>query len=74
MPAKILPRVSRALPAAVTFVATVSTTILLAQAMKTLPLTAAYAIWTGIGAVGTAGMGMALFSRSTKIVQRPSGA
>ena len=32
--------------------------ILLAQAMKTLPLGTAYAIWTGIGAAGTAILGM----------------
>ncbi|HEY1013919.1 MAG TPA: multidrug efflux SMR transporter [Herpetosiphonaceae bacterium] len=31
---------------------------LLAQALKTLPVGAAYAIWTGIGAAGTAVVGM----------------
>ena len=34
---------------------------LLALAMRTLPLGTAYAIWTGIGAVGTAVLGMVLF-------------
>ena len=34
---------------------------LLAQAMKTLPVGTAYAIWTGIGAVGTAILGIILF-------------
>ncbi len=34
--------------------------VLLSQAVKTLPLGTAYAIWTGIGAVGTAIVGMAL--------------
>lgn len=33
----------------------------LALAMRTLPLGTAYAIWTGIGAVGTAVLGMILF-------------
>jgi quaternary ammonium compound-resistance protein SugE len=33
----------------------------LAQAVKTLPLGTAYAVWTGIGAVGTALIGIALF-------------
>jgi quaternary ammonium compound-resistance protein SugE len=33
----------------------------LAQAVKTLPLGTAYAVWTGIGAVGTAIIGVALF-------------
>lgn len=37
---------------------------LLSQAMKTLPLGTAYAIWTGIGAVGTALVGIALFGES----------
>ena len=34
---------------------------LLALAMKRLPLGTAYVVWTGIGAVGTAILGMALF-------------
>ncbi|MBC6983631.1 quaternary ammonium compound efflux SMR transporter SugE [Caulobacter sp. 17J80-11] len=34
---------------------------LLGWAVKTLPLGTAYAVWTGIGAVGTAILGMLLF-------------
>jgi quaternary ammonium compound-resistance protein SugE len=34
---------------------------ILAQAMKTLPVGTAYAVWTGIGAVGTAILGIVLF-------------
>ncbi len=33
----------------------------LSQAVKTIPLGTAYAVWTGIGAVGTALIGIALF-------------
>ncbi|HRG57215.1 MAG TPA: SMR family transporter, partial [Lacunisphaera sp.] len=33
----------------------------LAQAVRGLPLGTSYAIWTGIGAVGTAILGMILF-------------
>lgn len=33
----------------------------LAQAVKTLPLGTAYAVWTGIGAVGTALVGVIVF-------------
>ncbi len=33
----------------------------LAQAVKTLPVGTAYAVWTGIGAAGTAVLGMVLF-------------
>jgi len=36
--------------------------VLLSQAMRTLPLGTAYAIWTGIGAVGTVIYGMAHFN------------
>ena len=39
----------------------------LAQALKTLPVGTAYAIWTGIGAVGTAIVGMLVFGESREI-------
>ena len=37
---------------------------LLTQALRTIPVGTAYAIWTGIGAVGVAVLGIALFSES----------
>jgi quaternary ammonium compound-resistance protein SugE len=37
----------------------------LSMALKSLPIGTAYAIWTGIGAVGTAILGMFLFSESS---------
>lgn len=36
----------------------------LAQAIKSIPLGTAYAVWTGIGAVGTALVGIVLFGES----------
>ena len=39
----------------------------LAQALKTLPVGTAYAVWTGIGAVGTAILGILLFSESASL-------
>ena len=39
----------------------------LAQALKTLPVGTAYAIWTGIGAVGTAIVGILVFGESRDI-------
>jgi quaternary ammonium compound-resistance protein SugE len=36
----------------------------LAQALKTIPLGTGYAVWTGIGAVGTAIFGIVLFGES----------
>ena len=35
---------------------------LLGLAMRSLPVGTAYAVWTGIGAVGTVGLGIVLFS------------
>jgi quaternary ammonium compound-resistance protein SugE len=37
---------------------------LLALALRTLPVGTGYAVWTGIGAVGTAILGMVLFNES----------
>ena len=38
--------------------------VLLGLALKSLPLGTAYAVWTGVGTVGTAFLGMALFNES----------
>src|SRR5690349_10664951 len=43
---------TKPVPAAVTLVAMLASVGLLSLAMRTLPLGTAYAIWTGIGAVG----------------------
>ena len=37
----------------------------LALALKTIPVGTGYAVWTGIGAAGTAVMGMVMFGEST---------
>jgi quaternary ammonium compound-resistance protein SugE len=42
---------------------------LLAFSLKTLPVGTAYAVWTGIGAVGAAFLGMILFNESRDIVR-----
>lgn len=49
------------LPTFLTILAMFASFVLLAQALKTLPIGTAYAVWTGIGAVGTAILGMVLF-------------
>jgi quaternary ammonium compound-resistance protein SugE len=41
----------------------------LAQALRTLPLGTAYAIWTGIGAVGTATLGILIFGESRELAR-----
>jgi quaternary ammonium compound-resistance protein SugE len=42
---------------------------LLGLALRTLPLGTAYAIWTGVGTVGTALLGMALFHEAADPVR-----
>ncbi len=41
----------------------------LAAALKVIPVGTAYAVWTGIGAVGTAIMGILLFGESREVVR-----
>ena len=55
---------TRLWPSVWTGVALVLSMALLAAAVRTLPLGTAYAVWTGIGAVGTAALGIALFGES----------
>jgi quaternary ammonium compound-resistance protein SugE len=42
---------------------------LLGWSLKVLPLGTAYAVWTGIGAVGTAILGMFLFGESREVAR-----
>lgn len=49
---------SRLWPSVLTLAAMAASMALLATAMKTLPVGTAYAVWTGIGAVGAALVGM----------------
>lgn len=42
---------------------------LLGISLKSLPIGTAYAVWTGIGAVGTAILGIILFDESTEIMR-----
>lgn len=42
---------------------------LLGLALKTLPLGTAYAIWTGIGTVGTAVLGIVLFGEPATVIR-----
>ena len=52
---------TKLMPSLVFAVLYIASAILLAQAVKTLPLGTAYAVWTGIGAVGTAIIGIIIF-------------
>jgi quaternary ammonium compound-resistance protein SugE len=55
---------SRLWPTAATLATMVASVALLAQALKVIPVGTGYAVWTGIGAVGTAVIGMWLFGES----------
>ncbi|HYE43300.1 MAG TPA: multidrug efflux SMR transporter, partial [Caulobacteraceae bacterium] len=52
---------TRPIPTALTAVSLMASMALLGWAVRTLPLGTAYAVWTGIGAVGTAALGVLLF-------------
>lgn len=52
---------SRLWPSVFTVAAMALSLYLLALALKSLPIGTAYAVWTGIGAVGTAALGIVLF-------------
>ena len=52
---------SRPVPTILTVASMVASVGLLGLALKTLPVGTAYAVWTGIGTVGTAILGMVLF-------------
>ncbi|MFQ6576565.1 quaternary ammonium compound efflux SMR transporter SugE [Pseudomonas sp. UM16] len=63
---------TRPLPTVLTIGAMVISLGLLGLAMKELPLGTAYAIWTGVGAVGTVIAGIILFGESMALVRLAS--
>ena len=52
---------SKLVPSVLTAAAMLISIVLLGLALKTLPVGTAYAVWTGVGAVGTAILGIVLF-------------
>jgi len=60
---------SKPVPSLLTVVAMGFSVWLLAIAMRTIPVGTAYAVWTGIGAIGVAVLGMALFGESREILR-----
>jgi quaternary ammonium compound-resistance protein SugE len=52
---------TRLVPSVLTLLSMTASVGMLALALKTLPMGTAYAVWTGIGAVGTAILGIVLF-------------
>ncbi len=58
---------SRWLPSAVTIAAIIGSMWLLALALRGIPVGTAYAVWTGIGVVGTALLGVVLFAEPATV-------
>ena len=55
---------TRLWPSALTVAAMIVSVVCLALALKSIPVGTGYAVWTGIGAVGTAILGIVLFNES----------
>ncbi len=60
---------TRLVPSVLTVGAMIISLGLLGLALKSLPLGTAYAIWTGVGTVGTALLGIALFGESAEVLR-----
>ena len=60
---------TRLVPTVFTVGLMVLSVVLLGWALKALPVGTAYAVWTGIGAVGTAILGMLLFGESREVAR-----
>jgi quaternary ammonium compound-resistance protein SugE len=60
---------TRLWPTVLTVLSMIASLGLLGLALKSLPVGTAYAIWTGVGTVGTAILGMILFGESTAVLR-----
>lgn len=60
---------TKLVPSLLTAGSMTASVFLLAIALKTLPVGTGYAVWTGIGAVGTAILGMALLGEPATIAR-----
>jgi quaternary ammonium compound-resistance protein SugE len=60
---------TRLWPSIVTIVTMILSFYFLSSAVKSIPIGTAYAIWTGIGAVGTAILGIILFDESKEFIR-----
>ena len=56
-------------PSVITIIGMVLSFYFLSNAVKSIPIGTAYAMWTGIGAVGTAILGIILFGESKEFIR-----
>ncbi len=60
---------TRLVPTAVTAALMIGSFYFLSQSLRELPIGTAYAVWTGIGAVGTVILGILLFGESRDVAR-----
>jgi quaternary ammonium compound-resistance protein SugE len=60
---------TRLVPSAITVAAMIGSVYLLALAVRTIPIGTGYAVWTGIGAVGVAILGMILLGEPKTVLR-----
>lgn len=60
---------SKLWPSVITIIGMIMSFYFLSVAVKSIPIGTAYAIWTGIGAVGTAILGIILFGESKELMR-----
>ena len=65
---------TRLTPSVITVTAMIVSIVLLSWAMRSLPVGTAYAVWTGIGAVGAAITGILLLGESASLARIASRA
>ena len=60
---------TQAIPSIITVLCMIASFYFLALALKNLPLGTAYAIWTGIGTIGTVILGIVLFKEPATVMK-----
>ena len=60
---------TRPVPTTLVILAMAASVWMLAIALRTIPVGTGYAVWTGVGAVGTAILGMFLFNESREVAR-----
>lgn len=60
---------TKLVPTAITLITSLASFVLLAVAMKSLPLSTAYTVWTGIGAAGAFVVGIAILNEPITVTR-----
>jgi quaternary ammonium compound-resistance protein SugE len=60
---------TKLVPSVITGAALIASMVFLALALRSIPVGTGYAVWTGIGAVGTAILGIVLFAEPATVAR-----